>query len=458
MRFNEFLPESKGIFNRSPGQTFINPEDGHKLTIKSYPKAYPEEGDQFETPQQRDRVIQDLNRQLPDVIEFTNSPREGLLAFGIVELEDEETGDRFVFGRYFESKRKEGLPFSWSNKKMHGYEFAGKTSNKERTPLKPIDLVSSPENPKSLSELLGSLESKLKDRPEIMAGFRQAAEGKFPVRFEKQAFQEEAIRDYAAETLQPICLMSGIIKGKAEEARQQLADGASWSECEVMFPAGSSNMLIDSALIAPNGQEIGISSKGQSGAKASAKNLSDAVERAKKNNPNLVEEYSTAAKIVNIIGSNSQEQGPLKLGIMLNAFSKSSAEFILKIKGSSNKQNILDKIRSNSELSRIYEALNAKTEHPNYSLYYHMISGAAKLSAEKANNNENVRKGLIQFMNQSSAIQIYTTTKTDGEDVLVTNFKTLYPPMFEGSIILSAAKSYSSTELKGRMVFDYLPN
>lgn len=458
MRFREFLPESSGIFNRSPGQTFVNPEDGHKLTVKSYPKAYPEEGNQFDTVQQRDKVIQELNRQLPDIIEFVNNPSQSDLAFGIVELEDEETGDRFVFGRYFKSKRDEGMPFSWKNSDMHGYKFAGKTSTKERSPLKPVDIVSNPEQPKSLGELISSLESNLKDKPEILEGFKQAAKGKFPIRFKDQAFQEPAIRDYAGETLQPICLMSGIIKGKAEEARNTLIDGADWSNCKVIFPAGSSNMLIDSALIGPNGQEVGISSKGKSGAQASAKNLSDAVKRAENNSPELLRNYPDAAKVVEIIGNNNAAEGPLLLGVELGAFSQQVADFIRKIKGFSDKSKILDKIRSNNQLQKVYRALDARTDHPSYSLYYHMVTGAARLAATAANQDQSVREGLIQFMNQSSAIQIYTNSTTENDDVVITGFKTLYPPMFEGSIILSSGKTYSSTQIKGRMVFDYLPN
>lgn len=456
MRYKEFISESKGIFNRTPGQTFVNPEDGHKLTVLDYPKAYPEEGDKFDTPQQRDNVIQDLNRQLSGQIEFTNTPKNNLLAFGIVQLQDEETKDKFIFGRYFASKRKEGLPFNWSNDSMHGYKFSSKSSTKERIPLKPTDLIKNPENPKTLKEVLDSLKSSFRDQPDMYSGFLQAAKGTFPIVFENQGNRETAIRDYAAEVLQPICLMSGIIKGKAEEARQELADGAEWSECKVYFPAGTSNMLVDSVMIAPNGQEIGISSKGKTGAKASAKNLYDAVERAKRNNPDLVAQYEDAVKIVEIIGTNNQEEGPLKLGVAVNAFSKQSARFIAKIKGNTDKEAILSQIRQNNELYDIYQSLKAKTDHPNYSLYYHMVSGAAKLAAKKANSLQSVKDGLIQFMNQSSSVQIYTTTKTDNDNVLVTDFRPLYPPMFEGSIILSSGKSYSSTELKGRMVFDYL--
>jgi hypothetical protein len=458
MRFREFLPESSGIFNRSPGQTFVNPEDGHKLTVKSYPKAYPEEGNQFETVQQRDKVIEELNRQLPDIIEFVNNPSQNDLAFGIVELEDEETGDRFVFGRYFKSKREEGMPFSWKNSDMHGYKYAGKSSTKERTPLKPVDIVSNSEQPKSLSQLISSLESNLDNKPEILEGFKQAAKGKFPIRFKNQAFQEPAIRDYAGETFQPICLMSGIIKGKAEEARNTLIDGAAWSDCKVSFPAGSSNMLIDSSLVGPNGQEVGISSKGKSGAQASAKNLSDAVERAESNNPELLRNYSDAVSVVKIIGDNSAAQGPLLLGVELGAFSQEVADFIRKIEGASDKNKVLDKIQSNNQLKKVYQALKARTDHPSYSLYYHMITGAARLAANAANQKETVKEGLIQLMNQSSAIQIYTNSTTENEDVVITGFKTLYPPMFEGSIILSSGKTYSSTQIKGRMVFDYLPN
>ncbi len=76
--------------------------------------------------------------------------------------------------------------------------------------------------------------------------------------------------------------------------------------------------LCDSFLIAPNGQEIGISSKGGAGAKASAKNLHDAYLKAEKDgNTELIETAKYCITVVKVIAEQTAKAGPITLGKML---------------------------------------------------------------------------------------------------------------------------------------------
>ena len=78
----------------------------------------------------------------------------------------------------------------------------------------------------------------------------------------------------------PVAMMGGAVTGQAEDARQELGGGAEWKDMSIRWPQGMNEPLVDSKFFAPNGTEIGISSKGGVGASASVKNLHDGIVKA----------------------------------------------------------------------------------------------------------------------------------------------------------------------------------
>jgi hypothetical protein len=73
------------------------------------------------------------------------------------------------------------------------------------------------------------------------------------------------------------------------------------------------------------------------------------------------------------------------------------------------------------------------------------LSSIAKHVADRINAMPKMSAGMQAFMNQSSLVQIYLDMKVKGDDAVVTGFRSVYPPNFEGTMIIDAGKSYFAT-------------
>jgi hypothetical protein len=77
--------------------------------------------------------------------------------------------------------------------------------------------------------------------------------------------------------------------------------------------------------------------------------------------------------------------------------------------------------------------------------------------AERVNANPKFSEGCLSFLNYASMMQMYTQAKADKGDVQITNFTAIYPPNFQGTIVLKAGKSYYSSGINQKYVFDFKP-
>ena len=78
----------------------------------------------------------------------------------------------------------------------------------------------------------------------------------------------------------PVALMSDMVGGQAEDARRDLLRGIPWANCSIFWPMAMNAHLLTVTLLHRDGTRVGISSKGGKGAKASVKNIQDAIEKA----------------------------------------------------------------------------------------------------------------------------------------------------------------------------------
>ena len=111
--------------------------------------------------------------------------------------------------------------------------------------------------------------------------------------------------DDLGETIGPIALIQGMNMGAGAEAARKDILGAkgSYDGSAINFPADKNNGLVDSYLLHPSGIEIGISSKGEKGASASVKNISDGVNTAReKGQTKLLKTYAPQVEVIEEIG------------------------------------------------------------------------------------------------------------------------------------------------------------
>lgn len=459
MRFNEFksvelkyLEESKGIFGRAAGDKFVH-HDGREYSIVQV-VAFPDaQQGQFETPEARDQAIKQFEQEHGTQIEWVNKPRKDMLGFGVAQLDDSDGGHVF-WGKYLQNIGFD-LMGTWSNNQVPpGWSLATKGAQKLQAGYDPQNLIKTEQVFNGVESVINTVSKNAPDtvRGVFTEALKNLAQGRSDVVFPEMYDQQAAIRDYFGEIMQPIALMGGVIGGQAEDARQKLADGAEWRDCQVMWPMSMNAALCDSFLIAPNGQEIGISSKGGQGAAASAKNLHDAVKKAEaEGNSELLETVKYTADIVRIIATIDQRNGPIEVGKHLNVpdiddeLNEEIEKYIRE--GKADLNNISPKAQ------KVIAPFQVKLETKGFNAGYALLSAASKTVAKIVNANPQFSKGAIALLNQSSIIQVYTNIGKKGNDAVLKDFRAVYPPNFQGVVKLEGGKNYYSSRIGGKMAF-----
>jgi hypothetical protein len=462
MRFSDFkiveskiLGESKGFFGREAGDKFTH-QDGREYSIVQV-VAFPDaQQGAFETPQERDEMIAKFQEEHGGAeIEWVNAPRNNMLAFGIAQLDDAD-GNHVFWGKYMQRTAYDMMG-AWANKQTPpGWALQTKGAQKNAAGYDPQHLIRTENRFNGIDAIINTVTQNADDQ--VKDVFKEAlqnlAQGRGQVVFPAMYEQQAAIRDYFGEIMQPVALMGGVIKGQAEDARQQLADGAEWRDCEVMWPMSMNAALCDSFMIAPNGAQIGVSSKGGQGAAASAKNLHDAVKKAQKNGNEIVEEGGVAefaARLVTVIAENNQYQGPIEVGKMLgidgidDTLDTEIKRYIEE--GKSDLEGL------SPQAQKIAEPFAFKLETKGFNTGYALLSAVSKTCAKVVNADDNFSKGAIALLNQSDIIQLYTKMGKKGDDAVLGEFKAVYPPTFSGKVLLEGGKNYYSSRVGGKMAF-----
>jgi len=467
MRFNEFrsveadfLEESKGIFGREAGDKFVH-LDGREwelVEVLSFPQPDDNNG-QFVDVAARDEAIKAFEEQNKNTIEWVNSPANNLLAFGVAVLDDLD-GNHVLWGKYVQRILPTQMR-NWKNAEIpQGWALATKSSMKMQAGYDPQNLIKVETVFDSVESIIATVEKNSPDavRNVFAEALKDLAQGRMnEVRFPGMMDQQPAIRDYFGEIMQPIALMGGNIKGQAEDARQALADGYNWRDCGVRWPMAGNEPLCDSYIVVPTGQEIGISSKGGAGAAASAKNLADAVDAARKKNPDIIAPGGIAeytAKIVEKIREVDQRNGPIEVGKMLKVeliddkLNEEISKYIAE--GKSDLENISPQA---FEVVKRGTAKGLVPDAKGFNAGFALLSAASKYVAKVINENPQFSKGAIALLNMSDIVQIFTDVGKQKDDVIVRGFRAVYPPSFTGKVILEGGKNYYSTRIGGKMSF-----
>lgn len=454
MRFEHILTEAKGLFGRLPGDKFVH-TDGREAEFQRI-DFYPDpDQTQFESPEQRDETIKNYETELQTKIEWVNRPTSASLAFAVAVLNNRE-GGVMLWGRYLQ-KTKHDMLGTWSNKEVPtGWGLATKGAKKLQAGYDPQNLIKTENVFMTTAQVIDTVG---KNAPtEVASIFTDVlyglATGQPRTKFPGMADQMEALRDYFGEIMQPLALEGGVIKGQAEDARRVLADGADWSSCKMMWPMSMNAALCDSFLIAPNGQEIGISSKGGSGAKASAKNLYDAYLKAEKEgNTELIESAKYTITVVKVIAENSAKDGPIELGKLLKISGvddQLSAEVTNYINTGKRDFDGISQASAN-----LLSGFKVNNDVKGFNTGYAIMAAVAKTVAKEINKNPEFTKGALALLNQSSIIQVYTSMVKQGDDAVLKDFRAVYPPNFEGQILVDGGKNYYSSRIQGKLAFGF---
>ena len=448
MKISELnLHEAKGFFGRKPGDPYVHTDGITAEFIQVTPFPTPKQG-AYSSPEERDQYIANLEKKvLRDKILWVNNPGNNK-AFAVAQLQTSD-GDAVYWGRYINTTQGV-LTGKWANDEIPaGWKLNTATSRKLATGYDPQTLVGVGTSFLNIDRALLTINTKLKNvehekqLSEALAALRQ---GQLPV-FKGMAAQMPALRDYFGEILTPVALASGVIGGDTDLARKDVL-GSPYAKCKVRWPMSKTHNLVDSVFQSAKGADLGISSKGGAGAKASAKNIYDAIEKARTTNPQLIKTYKKVVNAINIINTLTALDAPLELGV---AFGIIDARTAVDCRNMINTG--VNKLPA--KYAKLCSNFSPELTNKNYNAGLHLLSSIAKHVANRLNAIPNMSEGIKAFMNQSSIVQIYLDMKVQGQDAVVTGFRSIYPPNFEGTMIIDAGKSYYATMKPSKFAFGF---
>jgi hypothetical protein len=468
--FSILTEKSRGLLYRSKGDRFFkgdreNPTEALIYdTVQYFPGQPPKTPGAFESSEEMLQAYQDLEKELGNITPV-NQYTKSMLAFALLTLNDEATNQPVYFVRFFKQITPD-MAGAWKNSDLVGFQLDKGTSLKAAYKLKPADLFPGTARFPNIDSLWNALKQS-EDAQPYLPGLQMvfSSPPEFPI-FENAADKSTAIRDDLGEIIGPVALIQGMDVGTgAEAAKRDLLSGDDWSGSSVNFPSEKNYGLVDSYIVTPSGVEVGISSKGEKGATASIKNISDGIDTVrKKGQPEqkkLLDTYSEQVKIIDDIGNNSAIGFPIKYAIGNDMISSATGMYIQELIKLGAKS--LDEFPPSSgsniageEVMSLVQSKGADTKKENYNIGYHALAALAQQVARKINSDPNFGEACLKFLNSSPIIQLHMYIKTNKDDsVEVTKFVSKYPPNFQGTVALDPSKNYSGTMAGGRMSFAY---
>jgi hypothetical protein len=257
--------------------------------------------------------------------------------------------------------------------------------------------------------------------------------------------------------LQPIALIKGMpVSGNAGKAAEIFL-GGDYSDCVVSFNEGVSGALYDSLMVAPNGKQIKLSSKGAQGAMASVINLlKSARELQEAGMSEIVTQYEDVIDILEIVNRGDHNSGPLELAVKFGIINSNDVPKIMSLEqyGAAKRFDIAQVPGITKNLVKIYNDRTASNPSKVVPLN-HMIASIAYKVADYVNLNTDFSDAAADILNNSAFVQMYTEAGKKGTDIILKGFRTVWPSKLFTQVTLEAQKSYSSTTSSGgKMVFN----
>ena len=458
--------KSRGLLYRDKGDGFFQGSLENPSAVITFNGVdyYPSMPGAYETPDETEEAWQQAEQTYPGIV-WSNKPKGSNKAFAVLKFNGPAKGKKSYFGRFF-NEIKPDMAGAWGNNELPGGWQLNKATSLKGSyfRLKPADLFPPNSNFATPAECVAELDTNPKNNPavpKIMPGMKELLTGRLPT-FVNVGEMGTAIRDDLGETIGPIALIQGMINTQGAEAARKdiLGPNGSYSGSSIYFPAAKNNGLVDSYITTPGGVEIGISSKGEKGALASVRNISDGIDVARqKGMTDLLDSYAEEIKRIEEVGKLSSLEFPLKLGMEQGLINANQAKIILQLvkDGARSLDAVTMSKKDSAVLSGLMKDIKAKTDNTRYNAGYHILSSLARKVVQQINTDPKFGEACLKFLNTSPIIQLHLNANMKGDNVQVTGFSSKYPPDFKGTVGLDASKVYAATGIIGRVSFAYNP-
>jgi len=453
------LEKSRGLLYREKGDSFFQGSKDNPTAEIVFDKVdyFPGMPGAYANYNEMSQVGADLFKQYPSIT-WSNKPTQASKAFAIMTFNGPAAGQQTHFGRFFNEIKPDMAGF-WKNSELPGGWQLNKAVSLKGSyyKLKPADLfptnstfATPAETVAAIGTRPGTTPDQLANIGKIRPGMDQLLAGALPV-FDNVGDMMSAVRDDLGETIGPIALIQGMNMGTGAEAARIdiLGPKGSFEGSAINFPADKNNGLVDSYLLHSSGVEIGISSKGEQGASASVKNISDGVETARqKGLDKLLTQYAPQVEVIERLGKLSSLDFPIVYGIeqgIIDQATGAEIKQLVKTNGTS----------TNPAIQDLMSDIKAKTDNPRYNVGYHALAALARRVSKNINADPKFGEACLKFLNTSPLIQLHLNGSEKPDSFKVTGFTSKYPPNFKGTVGLDASKCYSATGIIGRVSFSY---
>jgi hypothetical protein len=264
-------------------------------------------------------------------------------------------------------------------------------------------------------------------------------------------------------------IMAPVLLGKEHMLSPQpgsaLTDAAdtfkvNWTDASgVSYPEEANFPLVDSFLHFGD-KRIGVSSKSKKGANPSVKNFMDLIEKSEKQQQLRDDGFGGFLDLIGVITKENSKVGPIAAALTLKIIGPADARQALSIINGKSKSITpkLDDLSSNHGKVSISDVMKNPelSKNPDYSVANHLIAGIAKDVANKVNKEGVDGKSFTDFAKAAYAlsdmVQIYGKFSPEGDQsAKMENFRIIYPPLFDGQMLLDAGKNYYSSGQKGKL-------
>lgn len=451
------LNEARGMGARKKGDKFSN---GKETVTFEAVGIYPEGGGKFATPEERDAAVAKFEQAIsPYKIEWINRPAPAMLAFGII-IFIREDGTPMYVGNYFRDVKPNIAQNQFGNQTPGGHKLATKVAAKENAGMKPSDVL---ENYSNLTpnDVVAQITAKFgADSYQAKAATTvlKTKGPRFPIVVEQGDMDPSAFSNYFCEMLQPIAMINGTFTGTGQACADTFFGPGGFAGATITFNEGVSGELADSLLI-KDGKTIKISTKAGKGAMASSKNLNDCMKEISQTpgGKEMLSQYKQAIDVLNIIATRTGINGVIELALKYNVLSQQDVAELEKYKNVTLSDVVTPdgSVRiQNPKLAQLWKGRQSTTSDKIIP-YFHLIAAtaAAVCNAVNADKATQFSNAACDILNHSALVQVYTKSSAKNGQILINDFYSVWPSKTANVVKLESAKSFSSTNGNGRLVF-----
>lgn len=456
------LLESKGFSNRQPGQTFVDPTNPQDIATFQGLILLPTQQPAADSKQEFETLYEEWRNSLSESIEVyeINRISGGTRAAMIVHMQTIRGTEYFVLftrdNAHLEGKLTHIPPGVIPN--QGGYVLNRAISKSERAGVKPSDVITSNKlyKPSQIPALLEAARATAGDDivNQMQAYLRAVIKGKATnYRIVDGAQYASVHQKYLGEWAAPLALITAQFSpaDQLDAMQEEMLGGNSVSEAKVQYNTHVSSTLVDSA-INVSGFEIAISSKahGGGGAAASLKGLEDTMTGKRSSFPSSFwrnEKNSKFRDIVHTIMSKSAIDGVLDLAADMGIVRVNEKNII---------KTSIESLKPMATLTKNLEDLlsdyAANENHNHYNQGKHALAAVARRLCDRL-NQEDYTASAKAILSKADMVQMSFVTGVSGADLICKEFRLMWPPQFEGRVNFYSGKSFSATEIKGRLGF-----